>query len=97
MTRGGKGNVTVWRDGSFRVDAFAVEAVDTTGAGDVFHGGFIYGLLRQWSLRESVIFASAVAALKCTEVGGRAGIPRLPEVMAFLQERGYVFSDRSPR
>ena len=97
VTRGGKGNVTVWRDGSFRVDAFAVEAVDTTGAGDVFHGGFIYGLLRQWSLRESVIFASAVAALKCTEIGGRAGIPRLPEVMAFLQERGYVFSDRSPR
>jgi ribokinase len=65
--------------------AFQIEAVDTTGAGDVFHGGYIFGLLQGWDLERVVRFASAVAAIKCRQMGGRTGIPRLDEVMQFLQ------------
>jgi ribokinase len=89
ITLGEKGSMTVAEGETFAFPAFEVKAVDTTGAGDVFHGGYIFGLIRGWSLRNTVIFASALAAMKCTEVGGRAGIPRLEEAMKFLQDRGY--------
>lgn len=59
---------------------FQVDVVDTTGAGDVFHGGFIYGLLQNWEVTEILRFANAVAALKCRALGGRRGIPTLDEV-----------------
>ncbi|NJM08663.1 sugar kinase, partial [Candidatus Gracilibacteria bacterium] len=68
----------------FHTPAFTVETVDTTGAGDVFHGAFMHGVLAGWSLRTTARFASAVAALKCRELGGRAGIPSLSEVQALL-------------
>ncbi len=63
---------------------FRVKALDTTGAGDVFHGGFIYGLLQNWEISEILRFANAVAALKCRGLGGREGIPTLKEVQSFL-------------
>ena len=53
---------------------FAVETVDTTGAGDVFHGAFIYGLLAGWEMRRILDFANAMAALNCTALGARGGI-----------------------
>jgi ribokinase len=53
--------------------------VDTTGAGDVYHGAYLFGLIRGWDLRKRMEFASAAAALKCREVGGRKGIPTLEE------------------
>ena len=62
---------------------FEVEAVDTTGAGDVFHAGFIYGLIKNWDVAEILRFANAVAALKCTRMGGRS-VPMLEEVDSFL-------------
>ena len=68
--------------------AFEVEVVDTTGAGDVFHGAFCYGLAQGFPLQENLRFAAAAAALKCRRIGGRAGIPRRAEVDAFLRERG---------
>jgi sulfofructose kinase len=64
--------------------AFAISAVDTTGAGDVFHGAFSYGVLQGWSLPRIIEFASAVAALKCRQLGGRAGTPLRHEVETFL-------------
>ena len=70
------------------VPGFAVPVVDTTGAGDAFHGAFIYGLLRGWPLERTATFANAVAAMNCTALGGRAGLPRLAEVEAFLQRTG---------
>ena len=88
VTLGEQGSVTVSDKGFLRVPAFGVESVDTTGAGDVFHGGFIYGLLKKWELKDIIVFASAVAAMKCTKVGGRAGIPSLSEVKAFLNTAG---------
>ena len=66
------------------VKGFEVKAIDTTGAGDVFHAGFIYGLLQNWDVVDILRFANAVAALKCRDLGGRRGIPNLEEVQKFL-------------
>jgi len=66
------------------VKGFEVNAVDTTGAGDVFHAGFIYGLLKNWEVREILRFANGAAALKCGDLGGRKGIPTLEEIHKFL-------------
>ena len=63
---------------------FQIDVVDTTGAGDVFHAGFIYGLLQNWDSEKILQFANAVAALKCRELGGRKGIPTLTETEEFL-------------
>jgi len=69
---------------------FKIDVVDTTGAGDVFHGGFIYGLLRKWRMGKIIQFASACAALKCRKLGGREGIPTLKEVENFLKSKKIV-------
>ena len=63
-----------------------MKAVDTTGAGDVFHAGFIYGLLQNWEVEEILRFANAAAALKCRDLGGRRGIPTLEAVQQFLKD-----------
>lgn len=59
--------------------------VDTTGAGDVFHGAFAYGLALGYDLRENLRFSAAVAALKCRQLGGRAGIPTMDEVRELIE------------
>lgn len=70
----------------FHVPGFSVPVVDTTGAGDAFHGAFIFGLLRQdWPLVEVARFANAVAAMNCRRLGGRAGLPTPEEVLDFLR------------
>ncbi len=67
--------------------SFKVNVVDTTGAGDVFHGAFAYALgLSDMSTDERLRFAAATAALKCTKRGGRSGIPTLNEVKQFCKE-----------
>ena len=64
---------------------FAVEAVDTTGAGDAFHGAFAAGLSARMGWAELLRYASAVGALCCTKYGARIGIPIGAEVEMFLQ------------
>ncbi len=64
---------------------FEVNAIDTTGAGDVFHAGFIYGLLQNWEVGEILRFANGAAALKCRELGGRKGILTLEEIQSFVE------------
>jgi sugar/nucleoside kinase (ribokinase family) len=60
--------------------AFQVSAVDTTGAGDVFRGGLIYGLLNGWPVERMLRFANAAAATSCTRAGALDGVPSLQEV-----------------
>lgn len=87
VTQGEKGSITVSDGRTISMPAFKVEAVDTTGAGDVFHAGYIYGLLQRWDLERVLRLASAVAAMKCGGIGGRTGIPALEEVVEFLRVR----------
>jgi len=85
VTLGRKGSWTLERGGKpHHQPAFVVPAIDTTGCGDVFHGGYIYGLLQGWALPTTVRFAAACAALKTRAIGGRSAIPRLVEVEEFL-------------
>lgn len=63
---------------------FSVDVVDTTGAGDVFHGALALAIAQNNATAEAVRFASAVAALKCTRPGGRAGIPDCDQTRSFL-------------
>jgi len=83
-------------EGPVHQPAFSVQAVDTTGAGDTFHGAIAYGLARGWEVPRTVEFASAVAALKCRALGGRSGIPSLQETLAFLRSQGSSLWRSSP-
>jgi sugar/nucleoside kinase (ribokinase family) len=68
--------------GIHHAPAFHVEAVDTTGAGDVFRAGVIYALLRGWPTPDLLRFANAAAAVSCTRLGALGGVPTLDEVEA---------------
>lgn len=71
----GEAGVLAWNGREFCYrSAFRINAADTTGAGDIFHGGFIYGLLQAWPLERTLDFACAAAALNCTATGARGGI-----------------------
>jgi ribokinase len=67
-------------EGFFALDARPVEALDTTGAGDVFHGAFVHAFLETGSLRKSAQFANATASFKCAGMTGRAPIPKAEEL-----------------
>lgn len=75
-------------DGVRHLPAFAVDAVDTLAAGDVFHGAFAFGLAEGWDVERNLRFASAASAIKCTRFGGRLGAPTRAEVEAMLQAVG---------
>lgn len=71
----GQDGVLAWDGSHFHLrPAYCVAVADTTGAGDVFHAGFIYGLLQGWPLGRQLDFACAAAALNCTASGARGGI-----------------------
>jgi sugar/nucleoside kinase (ribokinase family) len=83
----GERGVLYLEDGELRrLPAFPARAVDTTGAGDIFHGAFAYGVLQGWGLSRTVRFAAIAAALSVARAGGRASIPALEEVRAALGE-----------
>jgi sulfofructose kinase len=66
---------------------FIVKTVDTTGAGDVFHGAFCYAVLQQMSIAEALEFSNAMAALNCTSFGARGGIATLQDARRLIQSR----------
>lgn len=70
-----------------RQPAFPVQARDTTGAGDAFHGAFAWALTEDYSEPECALLASAAAALSCLGLGARSGLPTRAELNAFLAER----------
>jgi sulfofructose kinase len=94
-TVGEEGSYTITANERFHTPAFQVDVVDTTGAGDVFHGAYIVGLLHGWNVRQVALFSTAVSAIKCTKLGGRAGIPSFEATLAFLRERGIHLTARS--
>lgn len=67
---------------------FSVDVVDTTGAGDAFHGAFTLALVEGKPIPECARFACAVAAMKCTRLGSRAGLPTRAQVEGFLAAQG---------
>lgn len=86
MTMGAKGAWLRYAGRTVYVEAFEVPVVDTTGAGDAFHAGLIYGLLEEtWPLYEAGRFASALAALSCTVLGARDGLMGRDAVFCFLE------------
>lgn len=87
-TRGPHG--TIWLNDAGTLEetpAFPVEAVDTLGAGDVFHGAFTLRLAEDSGVREALRFAAAAAALKCTRHGGSQAAAQRIEVEGFLRSR----------
>jgi sugar/nucleoside kinase (ribokinase family) len=85
VTRGARGALLLDGDRLHEAEAFVVDVVDTTGAGDVFRAGFIYALLRGDSPRDVLRFANAAAAVSCTREGAIGSVPTLGEVERLLR------------
>jgi len=93
VTLGGEGCLSYHKNEIRYHEAFSVEVVDTTGAGDVFHGAFLSALLEGMSVKDSCKFANAVSSMKCTKIGGRAGLPNRQEVELFMKTGEIVLND----
>jgi sulfofructose kinase len=85
VTLGHEGYMAIFDGKIVRKSAYPVDAIDTTGCGDVFHAGFIYGLLRKWDFEKCLDFAAWAAAMVATKMGGRTGIPTPSE----MRDRGF--------
>lgn len=84
MTLGAHGSLALDEGGFVYSPAFVVDCVDTTGAGDVFHGAFCYAVLQGMPMREALEFSNAMAALNCTALGARGGIAGLDEIRRLM-------------
>jgi sulfofructose kinase len=81
----GQDGVLAWDGQRFcYAPAYCVEVLDSTGAGDTFHAGFIYGFLRDWPLQRQLEFGCAAAALNCMAVGARGGIQSAEKIEQFM-------------
>lgn len=88
VTQGERGGF-LWTEGAARrYPVFPVKALDTNGAGDVFHGAFLAALLQGKEPYDAACFASAAAAIKCTRVGSQRAVPSYEEVSALLSAGG---------
>jgi ribokinase len=94
ITRGEKGGI--WFEDGVKGDynAFPVEVVDTTGAGDAFHGAYLYGLKRGWDMPERCRFASGTAAMVCRGIGGKTAAPTYDEGIWFISGATSKSEDR---
>ncbi len=88
VTRGKDGSVTITPEETVSVDGFEIDAVDTTGAGGVYQGAYLYGYLQGWPHERTARFANAAAALMCSGMNGWGDIATLDQVERFLRERG---------
>ena len=84
MTLGAHGALARENGRFLYAPAFVVNTVDTTGAGDVFHGAFCYAVLEGMPMPRALDFSNAMAALNCTALGARGGIRSLEEVRALM-------------
>lgn len=98
VTLGEKGCRGIYGDTIIDQPAYTnIEVVDTNGAGDVFHGAFIYGMLQAWEPVKTVKFASAVSAIKCTRQGGRAAIPDVENALKFMEGKEIDYTEIDKR
>lgn len=81
VTLGGDGCLYEQKKEILHMPAYVVEAIDTTGAGDIFHGAYAYGVAKKWDLKTILHVASKTAALSTTKLGGNLSIPKLEEVI----------------
>jgi sugar/nucleoside kinase (ribokinase family) len=88
ITLGSRGSLAFTRSERWESPAFAVEAIDTTGAGDAFAGAIAYGLACRWQWPDMLRVANAVAGLAVTALGAQSALPHWPEVEALLR-RGF--------
>jgi len=86
----GRENLSAGEEYAFQ-PAYRVRNVDATGAGDCYHTGYLYGLLKGCGLKDRMRFGSAAAALKCTKPGARTGIPTERELLSFLARNPAVY------
>jgi len=89
ITQGKEGGLIYDGKNVCRYPAFMVQAVDTNGSGDVFHGAFAAAVTMGFDYPKCCYFSSAVSALKCTGIGARESAPNLEETKKFLKENGY--------
>jgi sugar/nucleoside kinase (ribokinase family) len=80
VTLGARGALLLVGEEVIREPGITVKTVDTTGAGDIFRGAFIYALLRGDTPRDVVRFANVAAAISCTRVGAMSSVPSLQEM-----------------
>ena len=81
----GEQGVLAWDGTQFGyAAAYCIDVVDTTGAGDIFHAGFIYALLQGWPLQRQLDFACAAAALNCTSIGARSGVQSIDTIQHLI-------------
>lgn len=85
VTLGPKGSIGWEGRKIIQQKAFPVRARDTTGAGDVYHGAYVYGILQGWDMARCMRFSSAVSAIKCQVVGTTRGIPGIEDIHRFLE------------
>ena len=91
VTEGIKGSTGFENGSFFKQPAYKVKNVDTTGAGDAFHTGYIYALLKGLSMPERLRYGAATAALKCTRPGGRSGAPNLSNLRKFIKTNPDIY------
>ena len=88
ITQGKEGGIIYDGKELKKYPAFLVDAVDSNGSGDVFHGAFAFAVDMGYNYYDASVFSSAVSALKCTKIGARLGAPTFEQVKEFLKERG---------
>lgn len=88
VTLGSRGSIVDWGAGIRRFRAVTVDAVDTTGAGDIYHAALAYGALQSMPPHKMISFASVAASLSCRALGGRSAIPSLEEIAECLNTEG---------
>lgn len=88
VTCGKEGGIIYEGEKCVKYPAFLVDAVDTNGSGDVFHGAFAAAMVKGYSYQACCVFASATSAIKCTGIGARECVPDTETVLRFIKDRG---------
>jgi sulfofructose kinase len=90
MTIGAEGAVVSLDGQCLAFPGLKVEAVDTTGAGDIFHGGFLHGLLQNWTLEKIMAFSNASSGISCKYLGAQSGIRPLNEILQCMNTQNLL-------